>query len=136
MKKNLFKVCVFALIFFSFIISVAAQAQVINVNNLKNVAIPIHIIELVLALFIAYISLKFFRITKPINLFLFIYTATVFFIINSLLYLFLYLSMKTSLEISFISVYITSRIALMGMLISLVIFFYHWNKVMRKIEHK
>ena len=127
---------IFVLIFLGLISSVVAQSEVVNLNNLKNVALPIHIFELILAIFIAYRSLKFFRITKPINLFLFIYTAVGFFIISSFLYLFLYLSMKTSLEISFISVYITSRIALIGMLISLVIFFYQWNKVMRKIENK
>jgi len=131
MKLKLF-ISIFFLIFMN---SVVAQPELIDINNLKNVAIPIHIIELVLALFIAYTSLKFFRITKPINLFLFIYTAVGFFIISSFLYLFLYLS-PTTLEISFISVYITSRIALMGMLISFVIFFYQWNKIMRKTDHK
>ena len=128
MNKKLFMRCIFVLVFFSFISPVIAQPQVIDINNLKSVGIPIHAVELVLALFIAYTSLKFFRITKPINLFLFIYIAVGFFIINSLLYLLLYLSLTTTLEISFIGVYITSRIALMGMLVSFVIFFFQLHQ--------
>jgi len=120
------------LIFLSLINAVAAQSEVIDLNNLKSVAIPIHVIEIVFSLFISYMALTFFRITKPLNLFMYIYTAIGFFIINSLLYLFLYLSIKTSLEINFINVYIGSRIALMGMLISFALFFYQWNSIMRK----
>lgn len=108
-----------------------AQSEVINLNNLKNIAIPLHLIELVLALFISYMSLKFFKITKPIGLFLYIYMAIGFFIINTLLYLFSYLSINTRLEVDFINVYIGSRVALMAMLISFAMFFYQWNKIMR-----
>ena len=131
-KPKIFNGLLFVLLFFTLISIAAAQPEIVNLDNLKNVAVPIHIIELLLAIFISYTSLKFFRITKPINLFLFIYTAIGFFIINSFLYLFLYLSMNSSLQISFISVYIMGRIALMGMLVSFVVFFYQWNKIMRK----
>ncbi|MAE42797.1 hypothetical protein CMO93_03425 [Candidatus Woesearchaeota archaeon] len=123
-------------IFLSLINAAAAQSEVINLDNLKSVAIPIHVIEIVFALFICYMALTFFRITKPLDLFMYIYTAIGFFIINSLLYLFLYLSIKTQLEINFINVYIGSRIALMGMLISFALFFYQWNRIMRKTEAK
>jgi len=136
MKTKILYVFISIFFFLILINSVIAQPELIDLNELKNFAVPIHIIELVLALFISFMSLKFFRITKPINLFLFIYIAVGFFIINSLLFLFLYVSIKTSLEISFISVYITSRIALMAMLISFVMFFYQWNKIMRKTEIK
>jgi len=131
-KTKIFTGFLYLFLFFSLMSFAAAQSQVVDLDNLRNVATPLHIVELILALFIAYASLKFFRITRPINLFLFIYTAIGFFIINSLLYLFLYLSMNSSLQISFISVYIMGRIALMGMLVSFVVFFYQWNKVMRK----
>lgn len=131
MKIKIFMGFVFVLFFLSLMNFAAAQSETVDVSNLKSVAVPIHIVELFLALFIAYMSLKFFRITKPISLFLYIYLAIGFFIINTLLYLFLYLSLNTQLEMSFVNVYIGSRIALMGMVISFVVFFYQWNKIMR-----
>lgn len=134
MKTRIIFAAVFVLLFL--MVTVNAQKEIIDVNKLKIVAVPIHILELVLALFISYKSLKFFRITKPINLFLFLYTSIGFFIISSLLYLFLYFSVKTPLEVNFVSVYIGSRIALMGMLISFVIFFYQWHKIMRGTNTK
>jgi len=99
MKIKIFSWIVYVLFFLILINSVSAQSEVINLNNLKNIAIPIHIFELVLAFFIAFMALKFFRITKPVSMFLFIYVAVGFFIINSLLYLFLYLSINTRLEL-------------------------------------
>jgi len=136
MNIKIFSWIVYVLFFLILINSVSAQSEIINLNNLKNIAIPIHLFELVLGLFIAFMSLKFFRITKPISLFLFIYVAVGFFIINSLLYLFLYLSINTRLELVFVNVYIGSRVALMGMLVSFVIFFYQWNKIMRRTNIK
>ena len=136
MAMKIFSWIIYVLFFIILINLVSAQSEIINLNNLKNIAIPIHIIELVLALFIAFMSLKFFRITKPISLFLFIYVAIGFFIINSLLYLFLYLSINTRFELIFVNVYIGSRVALIGMAISFAIFFYQWNKIMRKTNTK
>ena len=124
---------IFVLAFFGLIGLVEAQST-IDTSSFKNFAIPIHLIELVLALFICYMALKFFRITRPLGLFLYIYTAIGFFIINSSLYLFLHFNPK--LETNFMSVHIGSRIALIGMLISFVIFFYQWNRVMKKVEKK
>src|SRR3989338_1575012 len=123
---------IFALAFFGLISFVEAQLDVVDVNKLKSIAIPIHVFELILGIFIAYMALKFFRITKPLNLFFYVYLAIGFFIVNTALYLFSYLSLNTVLEMNFISVYIGSRVALMGMLISFVIFFYQWYGVMRK----
>ena len=123
---------ILALTFFCLISFAEAQLDVIDVNSLKGIAIPLHVFELVLALFIAYMSLRFFSITKPINIFFYIYLAIGFFIINTSLYLFSYLSINTALEMDFINVYIGGRVALMGMLISFVIFFYQWDKAMRK----
>ena len=136
MTIKIFPWIIYVLFFIILINLVSAQSEVINLNNLKKIAIPIHIIELVLALFIAFMSLKFFRITKPISLFLFIYVAIGFFIINSLLYLFLYLSINTGLELIFVNVYIGSRVALVGMVISFAIFFYQWDKIMRRTNIK
>ena len=123
---------IFVLLFLSLINFADAQSEVVDAGNLKIIMIPIHVIELVLALFIAYMSLKFFRITKPISLFLYMYLSIGFFIINALLYLFLYLSLNTKLEMSFVNVYVGSRVALVGMMVSLVVFFYRWNRAMRK----
>ncbi len=134
MKTKIILASVFVLLFL--MVSVKAQKEIIDINQLKTVAVPVHILELILALFICFKALKFFRITKPINLFLFLYTSIGFFIISSLLYLFLYFSIKIPLEVNFVSVYIGSRVALMGMLISFVIFFYQWNKIMRKTNIK
>jgi len=123
---------IFAFTFFGLISFAEAQLDVVDVNRLKAIAIPIHVFELILGLFIAYMALKFFRITKPLNLFFYIYLAIGFFIVNISLYLFSYLSLNTVLEMDFIGVYIGSRVALMGMLISFVVFFYQWDKIMRK----
>lgn len=123
---------IFMVFFLVLIDSALAQEEVINIANLRNIAIPIHIFELALALFICYGSLKFFRITRPLGIFLYIYTAIGFFIINTLLYLFMYLGLNTRFEMKFVNVYVGSRVALAGMLISFVIFFYQWNKVMRE----
>ena len=125
-------VIIFTLIFFSLISFVEARADIIDVNRLKYFAVPIHVFELILSLFIAYMALKFFKITKPVNLFFYMYLAIGFFIVDISLYLFSYLSLNTILEMDFISVYIGSRVALMGMLVSFVIFFYQWDRVMRK----
>jgi len=134
MRTKNFSGFIFVLIFLSLINFAAAQSETVDVDNLKKVATPIHFIELVLALFISYMSLKFFRITRPLGLFLYIYMAIGFFIINALLYLFLYLTLDSGLGISFISVYVGGRIALMGMLLSFVVFFYQWNRIMRRVE--
>ena len=125
---------IFTLTFLSLISFAEAQLDVVDANRLKAIVIPIHVFELILALFIAYMALKFFRITRPLGLFLYIYTAIGFFIISSSLYLYLHFNPK--LETNFISVHIGSRIALIGMLISFVIFFYQWNRVMKKVEKK
>ena len=128
-----YKCYIIALLFFILIVSAEAQST-IDTSSFKNIAVPIHLVELALALFICYMALKFFRITRPLGLFLYIYTAIGFFIINSSLYLFLHFNPK--LETNFMSVHIGSRIALVGMLISFVIFFYQWNRVMKKTEKK
>lgn len=136
MRIKIFTASIFVMFFLVLTNFVSAQSEIINLNNLKNIAIPIHIIELVLALFIAYMSLKFFRITKPISLFMYIYIAIGFLIINTLLYLFLYLSINARWEMNFVNVYVGSRVALIGMLVSFVIFFYLWNKNMRSTNIK
>lgn len=114
--------------------SASAYQEIIEVDKLKQIAIPMHLIELFLAVFICFMALKFFWITKPINLFLVVYIAGGFFAINSLLYLMLYSAQFVDLKISFVNVYLGSRIALIGMLISLAALFYYLNKQMRRIE--
>ena len=110
----------------------AAREEVINIDKIQAVAVPLHLIELVLAIFISYMALKFFRITKPISIFLVVYVAGGFFIINSMLYLLLYGLNLKSINLSFESVYLGSRISLIAMLVSLGFLFYYLNLQMRK----
>jgi len=131
MNIKIYMYFIFVLLFLSLINFVGAQLEEVDVGNLKRVAVSIHSFELILALFIAYMALKFFKITKPINLFMYLYIAIGFFIINTLLYLFLYLSLNTNFQVNFVNVYVGSRISLTLMLISFVLFFYQWNKAMR-----
>lgn len=116
-------------------ISAAAHTEEIDLDAIGKIAIPIHILELLLSIFICFMALKFFRITKPINLFLFIYVAIGFFIVYILLNLFFHL-MQHRIDADFVNVYIGSRIALVGMLLSFVMFFYKWNKTMREVNIK
>lgn len=122
-----------AIIFFALLIPVAAQKQVIDIESVKLIAVPLHIIELFLAILISFIALKFFRITKPVSLFLIVYVAAGFFIINSLLYIMLYTADLFNFNISFVNVYVGSRIALIAMLISLgALFFYMYATIKKK----
>ena len=110
----------------------AAHQELIDMDKIQIIAIPLHIIEMVLAIFICYMALAFFRITKPISIFLFVYVAGGFFIINSLMYLLLYGLNMENINLSFESVYLGSRISLIAMLISLAFLFYYLNNQMRK----
>lgn len=124
------------IIFLILLTSVVAQRQVIDVDAIKIVAVPLHLIELFLAVFISFLALKFFRITKPVNLFLIVYVAGGFFVINSLLYIMLYTADLFNFNISFVNVYIGSRIALIGMLTSLgALFFYMYKTIKKKVYH-
>lgn len=106
--------------------------EVINIGGIYQFGIIIHLIELVLAIFICFMAIKFFRITKPLNLFLVVYISVGFFAINSLLYLLVYLLHIWGVHISFISVYFGSRVSLIAMLVSLSAMFYYFNWSMRK----
>ena len=128
-KSVMLSILVFSLTFMA--IPAFARTEIVDLELLSKVAIPLHVIELVLSLFICFMALQFFRITKPINLFLFIYVAIGFFVINSLLNLIFFL-MQDRMNTSFVNVHIGSRIALIGMVLSFVMFFYNWNKIMRK----
>jgi len=44
--------------------------------------------------------------------------------------------MQHRIDASFANVHIGSRIALIGMLLSFVMFFYNWNKTMREFNIK
>lgn len=109
-----------------------AHEESIDLDGLALIAVPLHLIELVLAVFICFIALKFFQITRPHNLFLVVYVAGGFFVINSLLYILLYAAHLKDFNVSFVNVYLGSRISLIGMLISLGALFYYLNKQMRK----
>lgn len=132
-KSVMLSIFVFSLTFMS--IPAFARTEIVDLELLSKVAIPLHVIELVLSLFICFMALQFFRITKPINLFLFIYVAIGFFVINSLLNLIFFL-MQDRMNTSFVNVHIGSRIALIGMVLSFVMFFYNWNKIMRKPDDR
>ena len=131
-NKKLIKCLILIFIALSAVKSVVAREEAINVDDLAPIAVPLHLIELALAVFICFMALKFFQITRPINLFLVVYVAGGFFIINSLLYVLLYVARLNYFKVSFVNVYLGSRIALIGMLISLGALFYHLNRQMRK----
>lgn len=101
-------------------------------DNIAWVGLALHAIEILLALFISYMSLTFFRITRPVTLFFFLYVGVGFFIVSSLMYVLFYLTLGTGRELSVVSVYFASRIALIGMLISFLVLFYQWNKIMKR----
>ena len=103
------------------------------IDKIKLFAVILHLIELFLAVFISYMALKFFRITKPINVFLVIYIVIGFFIINTLLYIMFYSLNAAGIGLSFVSVYLASRVSLIAMLISLSALFYYLNRQMTKV---
>lgn len=125
----------YSLIFFIallFIKSVIAHEETVDINKIQLFGILLHLIELFLAGFISFMAIRFFRITKPLNLFLIVYIAVGFFIINSLLYILFYALHLRDIHISFVNVYLGSRVSLIAMLISLGALFYYLNKQMRK----
>ncbi len=106
--------------------------QIESFQDMKGIGLALHAIEIALAIFIAYMALNFFRITRPVNLFFFLYVGVGFFIISSLMYVLFYYSLGTQREISIISVYFAERVSLIGMLISFLVLFYQWNKMMKQ----
>ena len=106
--------------------------ETIDVDKIQIMAVSLHLIELALAFFLCYMALKFFHITKPVNLFMVIYIAGGFFIINSLFFLLFYALRLKNININFASVYLGSRISLIAMLASLGALFYYLNRQMRK----
>ena len=123
-----------SLLFILLAVSPALAESEVEVCDLTSIALPIHIVELVLAFAAGYMALKFFRITKPLNLFLLVYVMMGFFIISSLIYILFYISEDFfGLNLNFTSVYMGSRIALVAMLISLTyLFFYMYNTMKSK----
>ena len=115
-----------------FIAAKPAIAQEVMDVETSYFAVSLHVIELILAVFICFMAIRFFRITKPLNLFLVIYVSLGFFIINSLLYILFYGLHLKGIHLSFVSVYIGSRISLIAMLISISTLFYYLNSQMRK----
>lgn len=97
----------------------ALQEQIINLSLLKSVAVPIHILELLLSLFLCYMAIRFFRVTKPAKIFIYVYMASGFFVINSLLYILLYTTPLFSASTGFMNVYIGSRITILSTLLML-----------------
>ena len=130
-RKIFWRICAAAFVSAALSLPALAHMEQIDLHALGRVAIPLHIAELVLSLFTCFMSIRFFRITRPISLFLFTYVAIGFFMINSLLNL-LFFVFSHQTNTTFVNVHIGSRIALIGMAFSFVMFFYSWNKAMRK----
>jgi len=108
-----------------------AQIEEFDVDSLSRMGISLHVVELVLAVFICFMSLKFFRITKPLNIFLYIYIGLGFFVISTLLYLVYFMRDILSIDVNFINVYVASRLSLIAMLFVFVFLFYSVHKIMR-----
>jgi len=64
-------------------------------------------------------AIKFFNLTKPLNIFLFVYIATGFFIISSLVFFFTYFAPNFGWNVDFAVVFIMSRVAVLAMLATL-----------------
>ncbi|SRR3989338_8402736 len=109
-----------------------AFAENVDVDSLRPIGITIHVIELVLALFISFMSLKFFKITKPLNVFLYIYLALGFFTISSLFYILFYLGGWFNIGLEFSRAYIASRLSLIAMLLVFVAVFFNAMRIMKK----
>lgn len=110
----------------------AAHEEAVDIGNVQLFGISLHLVELLLAVFICFMAIKFFRITRPLNLFLIVYVAVGFFAINSLLYILFYALHLRGIHLSFVSVYLGSRVSLIAMLVSLGALFYYLNRQMRK----
>ena len=133
LKSNMDKTKAVCFLFaFLFLASQAYAQDIENYAAVKKIGITLHIIELILAVFICTMSLKFFWITKPVNLFLMVYIALGFFIVNVLMYIFYYSSSMLGFRVSFVNAYIGSRISLIGMLVSLSMVFFSMHKSIRK----
>ncbi len=130
MKKVSFCIYLLAFIILSSIAS--ANDFLINPSTINTYGLPIHLFEIFLALFICFMSLKFFRITRPLNIFLYIYLALGFLIISSLLYIVYYFRGVLSLELDFANVYLASRLSLIAMLAVFVAVFYNANRLMKE----
>lgn len=112
-----------------------AETELVNTSLIIKFGLPLHFIELFMALFISFMSLNFFRITKPLNIFLYIYLALGFFIISSLMYIVYYLRNWLSLDLNFVNVYVASRLSLIAMLIVFSTIFYNAHSIMKNPMH-
>tara|TARA_Y100000310_G_scaffold345846_1_gene471203 strand:+ start:82441 stop:82857 length:417 start_codon:yes stop_codon:yes gene_type:complete len=131
MKKQVFWL-IFLVLFIFNAISVLGDQQIVDIDVLRSVALPLHIIEIILAVFICVMALKFFQLTKPFNLFLLIYIALGFFLINALLYVLLYTESLFGLRLSFLNVYLGGRFSLIAMLTSMGYMFVYVYIIIKK----
>lgn len=131
-NKKLAKYSMIFFIVILFIKSVIAHEETVDIDKIQLFGISLHLIEVLLSIFICFMAIRFFRITRPLNLFLIVYVAVGFFAINSLLYILFYTLHLRSIHISFVSVYLGSRVSLIAMMVSLGALFYYLNKQMRK----
>ncbi len=127
MKKGVILAIVLLVVF----PSAFAVTETIDVDSLRPIGIVIHAVELALALFISFVSLKFFKITKPLNVFLYVYLALGFFTISSLFYLLFYLGGWINVPLEFSRAYIASRLSLIAMLSVFVVVFFNAMRVMK-----
>lgn len=111
---------------------VAAQQEIINIPSVMPIALALHLIEAILIIFICFMALKFFRITRPNNLFMVVYLAGGFFLISPIFYTLFYLPNVFHLNINFVSAYLISRISMIAALISLSGLLYYWNREMKR----
>jgi hypothetical protein len=94
--------------------------------------LAVHTFELILAVYICFAALRFFRITKPVNLFVIIYTAVGFLVVNILLYFLMYVQILRGVYVSSTLVYFAGRLAFIGMLLALATTFYMMQRQMRQ----
>lgn len=131
MRKKETTIFLISLLFILFSTTVfGAYEQSFDVDTLRMVAIPIHIVEFLLAFFICYMAIKFFKFTQPMSIFLYVYLAGGFFIIGSLVNFVLYFGHNFNMGVNFLVIFIAGRVALLGMLGSLTWLFWQAHKAM------
>jgi len=110
----------------------AGTQELVDYDSIRLSALSLHLIELVLAVYISYMALKFFRITKPVSVFLIVYMANGFLIVYSLLYVMVWTADLLNISVSFVNIYLGSQLVFIAMLASLAGLFIHLHRELKR----
>ncbi|MDD9952717.1 MAG: hypothetical protein OXR66_00090 [Candidatus Woesearchaeota archaeon] len=96
------------------------MSLVLDLSSIQHIMVPIHITQIVVAVFISWLSFRFFRLTKPLKVFYFFYFAMVMFIGSAAFYLQAFFTDATSGT----TYHIASQSALIATLAALGVIFW------------